>query len=79
MDSSYIRIGLLYGVVLFVVVMVLFWMQGRRAIQEQRLVLLVAIAIIGLHSFMEHHLIEIAYNPILCFLFTKEVGIIDKG
>lgn len=79
LDNSYIRIALLYGVILFLVVMMLFWKQGLRAIQEKRIILIIAIAIIAMHSFMEHHLIEIAYNPLLCFLFTKKDVIVDKG
>ena len=34
---------------------------------------------IAIHSFMEHHILEIAYNPILCYLFTKCNQIGDKG
>lgn len=79
LDSSYIRIVLLYGVVLFVVVLALVWLEGNRAIQNERIIILVAIIAIGVQSFMEHHLIEIAYNPLLCYLFTgSNIRIKDK-
>lgn len=70
-DDSYIRIALLYGVVLFVVVLVMFWFDGVKAIKSGRIIVLVSIAAIALHSFMEHHLIEVAFNPMLCLLFSN--------
>lgn len=79
LDNSYIRIALLYGVVLLLVALVVFWLAGQQAIQNKRIIILVAIMVIAVHSFMEHHILEIAYNPILCFVFTKCSQIEDKG
>lgn len=79
LDSSYIRIALLYGIVLLIVVIALFWLAGKHAIINKRLIVVVAIAAIAVHSFMEHHILEIAYNPILCFVFAKCNQIEDKG
>ena len=70
-DVSYMRMAILYGVALFVVVLVMFWIAGIKAIQKKRIIILVSIAVIALHSFMEHHLIEVAFNPMLCLLFTN--------
>ena len=79
LDSSYIRIALLYGVVLLFVALFVFWLAGQHALVNKRVVILAVIAVISLHSFMEHHILEIAYNPILFFVFTKCNRIEDKG
>lgn len=78
LDDSYIRIALMYGVVLLVMTLALFWYSGVKAIRNKRIIVLCAIVVIGLHSFMEHHILEIAYNPILCFVFAKCNKIEDK-
>ena len=64
-DDSYIRIAILYGVVLLIVVLGLTFYNGFRSIKCKRIVVLIALVVIGLHSFMEHHLLELAYNPLL--------------
>lgn len=79
LDDSYIRIALMYGIVLFIIALVLFYLDGVKAIKDNRIIILIAIAVIGLHSFMEHHILEIAYNPILCYTFTKCIRVEDKG
>lgn len=71
LDSTYIRIALLYGLVLLIVTLLIFWIAGKRAIANKRFIIVVAIAVIAVHGFMEHHILEIAYNPILCFLFAR--------
>ena len=70
-DDSFLRIALKYGVVLLVVVLAIFWCCGVKAIKSRRIIIVASIAIVALHSFMEHHLIEVAYNPLLCLLFAK--------
>lgn len=71
LDCSYIRIALLYGIVLLIVALIAFWLAGKRAILNNRTVIVVAIMVIAVHSFMEHHILEIAYNPILCGVFAR--------
>ena len=71
-DDSYLRIAILYGVVLLLVVLAIFWLCGVKAIKYKKIIILVALVAIGVHSFMEHHLIEVAYNPLLCYLFANE-------
>lgn len=70
-DDSYLRIALLYGIVLLLVTLVLLYINGLRAINSKRIIVLVALAVVGLHSFMEHHLLEIAYNPLLLLAFVN--------
>lgn len=73
LDDSYIRIALLYGVVLLVIVLLLFLAVSRKAIKGKQIIVLCSICMIALHSFMEHHLLEIAYNPFILYLFAKTV------
>lgn len=70
-DDSYIRIALEYGVIVLVVVLIMLWCAGVKAIKSKRYIIVAGIAIIALHSFMEHHLLQIAYNPMLCLVFAK--------
>ena len=79
LDNSYIRIALLYGVVLLLVALFVFWLAGQNAINNMRIIIVAAIAVVAIHSFMEHHILEIAYNPILCLVFAKCNQIEDKG
>ncbi len=71
LDDSYIRIALLYGIILFFIVLAVLFISGIRAINTERIIILFALAVIGLHSFMEHHLLEIAYNPLLLLCFAN--------
>lgn len=71
LDDSYIRIILLYGIVIFVIALCMFWINGIRAIEAKRIIILCAIAVIGVHSFVEHHLLELAYNPFLFLSFAQ--------
>lgn len=78
LDDSYIRVALMYGVVLFVVMLIIFYLCGIYAINCRRVIVLFGISIIAVHCFMEHHILDIAYNPMICFLFTKRGLDIDK-
>lgn len=78
LDSSYIRIALLYGVILFVVTLLVLWRAGKHAIMNKRIIVVIAIMVIAVQSFMEHHILEIAYNPILCLVFAKCNQVEDK-
>lgn len=71
LDDSYIRIMLEYGIIVLVVVLAIFIVASRRAAKAGRITMVVAIAFIALHSFMEHHLVEIAYNPFILCVFAN--------
>ncbi len=71
LDDSYIRIMLEYGIIVLVVVLAIFIVASRRAAKAGRITMVVAIAFITLHSFMEHHLVEIAYNPFILCVFAN--------
>jgi len=70
LDDSYIRILLKYGLVLFVVTLVLFMLLSKRASEEKRYILVMALVAIAVHSFMENRLIDIAFNPMMFAMFA---------
>ena len=71
LDDVYVRILLEYGVILFVVVLLLLVFISNRSIQVQQHMLAIAMVVIAIHSIMEHHLLEIAYNPTILALFAS--------
>lgn len=77
LDDSYIRILLEYGIFVFAFILVMLVLVGKKAIANKRFILLMACFIISLQSVMEHHLLEIAYNPFILFLFA-EMGKLSK-
>ena len=70
LDDSYVRILLEYGLILFVVVLAMLILISRKAMRYNRIVLMIALVAIGVHSIMEHHLIDLAYNPFLFSVFA---------
>lgn len=70
LDDSYIRILFEYGALVFVAAIILMVVIGHKALKTNSIVLFAAIAIIGIHSFMEQHLMELAYNPFVLLLFA---------
>lgn len=69
-DNSYIRMLLEYGIVIFVLVVMMYIMIGKKALVEKRYILLITITIVAIQSFMEHHLIEVTYCPLIVLLFA---------
>lgn len=71
LDDSYMAIALKYGIVILAVVIVIFAVGQHRAYQNNRLMIVLVGIAIALHCFMEHHLIEAAYNPFMMLIFAK--------
>ena len=71
LDSSYISILLQYGLIMFVMILILWGIIGLRARKEKDWVLLWILAIIAFQSIMEQHLLDISYNPFLWILFAE--------
>jgi hypothetical protein len=69
-DDMYLRMLFEYGIIVFAVVLILLIVIGHRAIGAKQYVLFAAIVMIGVHSFMEHHLLEVAYDPFLLVLLA---------
>ena len=69
-DCSYIKMLICYGLLASVVIWVAYMLLGRRAVKDGNIWLVWMLGVIGLHCTMEHHLMEIAYNPFLLALFA---------
>ena len=69
-DDAYVRILMEYGIVLFIVTLVMMVVLARRFREKGQFLLVFALAIVSVHSIMEHHLLEVAYNPFLFMLFA---------
>lgn len=70
LDDSYMRIALLYGLVLLIVVLLLMVLSKVRAVRADRMTLFVAMLVVAIHCVMEHHLLESAYNPFIFCVFA---------
>ena len=62
---------------MFAVVLILLIVIGHKAIGAKQYVLFAVIVMIGVHSFMEHPLLEVAYDPFLLVLFA-DIDTADK-
>lgn len=69
-DDSYLRMALIYGIVILVVVLVMMIVIANRAIYNRRAMLYFAMLLIAVHCFMEQHILEMAFNPFLLGMFA---------
>lgn len=72
LDSSYVLILIRYGIMMFLAVMAIFIASSRRAEKRKDIYLMWILALIFLQCMFEHHMLEIAYNPFLFFVFAKQ-------
>lgn len=70
-DCSYIKMLVCYGLVVSIFIWIAYTLLGHRAIKANDIYLIWVIGVIGLHCAIEHHLMEIAYNPFLLAVFAK--------
>ncbi len=71
LDDMYIKALFEYGIIVFAVILIILIVIAHRAVQAEHYILFAAVIMIGVHSFMEHHLLEMAYNPFLLILFAN--------
>ena len=69
-DDSYLRMALIYGIVILVVVILMMIVIANRAIYNRRAALYLAMLVIAVHCFMEQHILEMAFNPFLLGMFA---------
>lgn len=69
-DDSYLRMALIYGIVILIVVLIMMIIIANRAVRYQRCMLYLAMLLIALHCFMEQHLLEMAFNPFILGMFA---------
>lgn len=88
LDCSYINLALLYGIVLLGIILIICSVIGFSAIKQKNWVLLWILAVVAVQCMIEHHMMDISYNPFLWAVFAdmtvntvksgKRVGWIQK-
>ena len=71
LDCSYMRVYVMYGVVAFVVFLAIFTAIQLRLLKKKQVFRMFIVAVVALHSFMEHRLIDMAYDLFLLLLFAE--------
>ena len=74
LDSSYINIALQYGVLILGIVLIICSCIAFRARQEENWIFLWILAIVAVQCMIEHHMLDISYNPFLWALFANTIG-----
>lgn len=70
LDDSYVRILLKYGLCACFISLAMMLMLLKKAREQKQYAIILTLVAISIHSIMEHHLIDIAYNPILLAVFA---------
>ena len=70
-DSSFISIGLKYGLVFLILIVVFGCYQTKIAIEKNDIFICMVIIMIALQGFTEHHLAQYWYNPFILMFFTN--------
>lgn len=73
LDSSYINIVMQYGLLIFGLILFIWIIISFRARKEKNWIFLWIVAIISVQCMIEHHMIEIAYNPFILAVFADTV------
>lgn len=68
-DSAYMQLALLYGVVLLAIVLILLTIVCKKAVVQEQWVLLWIVALACVHGVIEQHLIELEYFPFFLAVF----------
>lgn len=71
LDSSYLLILIRYGLLVFLSVMAIFVKSSIAAKNQNDITLLLILSIISLQCMIEHHLLDIAYNPFIFMIFSQ--------
>lgn len=74
LDDSYISILMKYGIIVFALVLLIFIIGQYKALKNQRFMIILAGITLSLHSIMEHHFLEIGYNPFVLIIFASFIN-----
>lgn len=69
-DSSYMQISLLHGLLALGIILLLFTLACMSARQAGRWMLLIILVFVALHGIFEHHAFDLAYSPYLMAAFA---------
>ncbi|MCW6652435.1 hypothetical protein NHG24_01530 [Aerococcaceae bacterium NML210727] len=64
-DSSYLQLGILYGIVALMAVVIAHYIYVKYAVKKDKLMLILALLFISVSAMVEHHLLEVVYNPFI--------------
>ena len=68
-DSSYLNILLRYGILFLIMVLIIY---GTICYKHKKdTVLMLAVVLLAISCFIDHHMMEAAYNPLTYALFAK--------
>lgn len=73
-DSSYVQLAVMYGLVLMGLVLLAFLVISCRAWSQKEWVFLWILAIAAVHGVMEQHLVELSYCPFILALLADTAG-----
>ena len=76
-DSSYLYILLRYGILFLIMVFIIY---GTICYKHKKdTALMLAIVLLAISSFIDHHIMEEAYNPLIYALFAKTGDVMRKS
>lgn len=70
-DSSYIRLAVIYGLIIAIIIVVFMTVIAYHSIASHEFVLAAIIMLISIHCIVEQHLMDFSYNPFLLALFAS--------
>ncbi len=70
LDSSYIRLILIYGLIIFLMVILAMTLVSIKGYMANDYILCVIILVLSVTGMVEQHLIELVYNPFLIALMA---------
>ena len=70
LDCSYVNTLLRYGLIVMAAVLLLFFVLAYRSVRRGEYIMLFCIALISVQCMIEHHMLALAYDPILFALFA---------
>lgn len=70
-DSSFCMILVRYGMAVLAAVLIIYFVVERKALRRGDRKLMVAFALVSIHSLIEHHLLELAYDPFILLVFAE--------
>ncbi len=76
-DSSYLNILLRYGILFLIMVFIIYGTICYK--HKEDTVLMLAVTLLAISCFIDHHMMEEAYNPLTYALFAKTGEILGKS
>lgn len=72
-DSSYVRLAVIYGLLIGALIIVIMTYLGYKSIKLKQYSIAAIMLLVGVHCFVEQHLLDISFDPFLCALLADNV------